>query len=170
MDLTQLPDYPDPAPDFTPQQLKISLGQLGLLSDELRYLEDQSFEYTDKPKAYDKLARIFLNYYLSAASEVYDRYWSNIQDAIADNNMPMKQKLALKAFCWAFPRYSKCRGQSFDIVKETWEELEPQPDEMEIEPPTRTGGKKRRMKTKKNRSHKKRKSHKKHRKGKSRRH
>ena len=59
MDLTQLPDYSDPAPDFTPQQLKISLGQLGLLSDELRYLEDQSFEYTDKPKAYDKLARIF---------------------------------------------------------------------------------------------------------------
>lgn len=170
MDTSQIPDYNDPAPDFSQQQLKMSLGNLGLMYDELEFLDEESLHYNDKNKAYNKLLRLFLNFYLSIAREVYDRQWYRIQDALDNNNTQMKRKLALKAFCWAFPRYSNCAGQSSDdIVKETWEEIEDekQSNEMEIDPTIYSGGKKRKMKTKKHKNHKKGRSHKKHRKGRS---
>jgi hypothetical protein len=153
-DVDSIPTYEDLAPGEDIPVLRGIVRKLGLPYEEASYIYDEADRYREPSKAYAKLLRLYLNFYLGTAKEMYGRSWKDIYDAIYDENTEMKKKLALRSFCFTFPMYWKCKGQSWENGDEQWE-----PDEH----PTLTGGKRRNRqnkRTKKRRTIKKRKTNK----------
>lgn len=146
-----IPTYEDLAPGLLTYELAPILRQLGLDTDEAVYIRDFEAEmYMEHDKAYGKLLRLYLNYYLGTAKEIYGRDWQTISDAINDRNTEMKKKLAFRSFCFMFPEYWKCKDKKWENGDDEW---------VLDEHPTLTGGKRRRRKTtKKRRNSKKRKT------------
>jgi hypothetical protein len=139
-DVDSIPTYEDLAPGEPTYLLRGIVHKLGLPYEEASYIYDEADRYREPSKAYGKLLRLYLNFYLGTANEMYGRNWKTIYDAIDDRNTEMKKKLALRSFCFTFPMYWKCKGQSWENGAEEWE-----PDEH----PTLTGGKRRTRKNKK---------------------
>jgi hypothetical protein len=90
-DVDSIPTYEDLAPGENTYVLGGIVRKLGLPYEETSYIYEEADRYREPSKAYAKLLRLYLNFYLGTAKEMYGKDWKDIYDAVYDENTKMKE-------------------------------------------------------------------------------